>query len=442
MVTIRHNAFILYFRMKPMERSAALALILIILALTAGCTGARQESVSPGITNTVTVHALVPLTGALSSFGESSQAALAVAEEDINQYYQSIGSPRRIAIAVQDTGSDPDRALALVKALGQNGTHLVIGTFSSAELEKILPYADANGMLVAGTESTSPRLALPGDNVFRFTADDESLVKAMPVFLSSQGITDLVPLWRGDIWGDSLENTSRTMWAPQGYTVHDGTRYDPDSVQYSSSLTAFDIRVGDVIARKGAGKTCVYAITMNEIVPLMHEAGKYPNLTRVKWVGSDPNTLIPDIAKDPEAAAFARSVNFTGPAIGAQRNTELGPVYQKIQSRLGRAPDGQSLQLYDLAQVVALVSSETSTPDISQMKKAFVTRADTFRGVSGDCLLNAAGDRAVAVYDFYHFTGTGSMSGWMPLSRYSIWPTTEIVAYQRLDLEGNVTEFG
>jgi branched-chain amino acid transport system substrate-binding protein len=425
-----------------MNHYAALVILLITLIAAAGCTGSPQGAAPSGTTGTVTIHALVPQTGALSSFGQSSVASLAVAEEDINQYYQSVGSPHRIAISVQDTGSDPDRALSQVTALQENGTDLVIGTFSSAQLEKVLPYANGKGILIVGTESTSPALAVPGDNLLRFTPDDASLVRAMPVFLASQGVRDLVPLWRGDVWGDTLENASRTSWASQGYTVHPGTRYDPKTADFSPVLSDLDIRVGDVIAKSGTDRTRVYAITMNEIAPILSGAGTYPNLTRVRWVGSDPNVLIPDISRDQKASAFAAAAQFTGPSIGVQRNAELGPVYQKIKSRLGREPEGAAVQLYDIVQVAALVSAETPSADISQMKKAFVTRADTFRGVSGDCLLNPAGDRAVAIYDFYRYTGTGNMSGWMPLSRYSIWPTTEIVAYQKLDAGGNVMEFG
>ena len=59
-------------------------------------------------------------------------------------------------------------------------------------------YADENDMLVVSCCSTSPRLSIAGDSVYRFVPDDENQGAAVAKLLVSDGIRGLVTTWRGD----------------------------------------------------------------------------------------------------------------------------------------------------------------------------------------------------------------------------------------------------
>jgi hypothetical protein len=64
----------------------------------------------------VTLGALLPLTGAWATVGESQNAAIKIAVKDVNQYFSKSNSNIRIALIVEDTRTDP--ALLYKRTLG------------------------------------------------------------------------------------------------------------------------------------------------------------------------------------------------------------------------------------------------------------------------------------------------------------------------------------
>ena len=59
----------------------------------------------------IVLGALLPLTGDLSSSGETASAALEIAVNDINEYLSDIGYEKRVRLIVEDTGTDPNISL-------------------------------------------------------------------------------------------------------------------------------------------------------------------------------------------------------------------------------------------------------------------------------------------------------------------------------------------
>ena len=96
--------------MKPRERWYSFALLagmVAVLLFVCGC-----STSGPASEQEMVIGALLPLTGDYTSAGVASQAALQVAIEDLNAYYQQVGSPKRIRLVILDTKSDPLTAKA------------------------------------------------------------------------------------------------------------------------------------------------------------------------------------------------------------------------------------------------------------------------------------------------------------------------------------------
>ena len=96
----------------------------------------------------VTIGALLPLTGAWSSVGESEDAAEKIAIKDVNQYFSKTNSNIRIGLIVEDTRTDPATSLEKLHDLAAKGVRIVIGPATSAELEDLQDYADEKGILL------------------------------------------------------------------------------------------------------------------------------------------------------------------------------------------------------------------------------------------------------------------------------------------------------
>ncbi|MGB9709639.1 MAG: hypothetical protein ACPL0G_06500, partial [Infirmifilum uzonense] len=84
--------------------TTALVVVALFLGVILGYFIApRQSSSASTQIITVPIGALLPLTGDLSSFGKRNQHALELAVQDINAFAESVGSPFRFKLLVEDT---------------------------------------------------------------------------------------------------------------------------------------------------------------------------------------------------------------------------------------------------------------------------------------------------------------------------------------------------
>ena len=79
-----------------------------------------------------------------------------------------------------------------------------IGPATSTAVSAAKEYADANKILLISYSSTSPLLSIKGDNLFRLVPDDTYQGKILAEKMNSDGIKVIVPIWRGDIYGNEL----------------------------------------------------------------------------------------------------------------------------------------------------------------------------------------------------------------------------------------------
>lgn len=409
-------------------------LLLAAIAFCCGCTGTQNTSPQQGSGQDIVIGALLPLTGDFAESGQASNAALAVAAEDINAYLASIGSEHRVKLVSEDTATDSAVALEKLKSLDRQGIRLVIGPGSSGEVEAVRSYADEQGIVIISTMSTVPSLALKGDNIFRFVPPDTLQADAMAYYLKEEKISAIVPVWRNDIWGNELRNLTAKAFTSRGGTISDGVSYQPGTENYSAIVETLDREVGQAIAVHGKEKTGVYAVTYSELVPIMAAAAKTKNLSQVRWYGSDSNVLIGSLLTAGDAARFAAQTTYTGPTFG---DTSITPkdnaTYQKIRDRLGRQPDGYSLASYDTLWFAAITEMQAPDMDNREMKNAVTGTASVFRGrFTGPLDLDAAGDRSSAHYGFWSVKGDGNTYRWAPVAQYDLWVGVAIPRIEKI----------
>src|SRR5687768_13675397 len=122
---------------------------------------------------TIDVRGLFSLTGNWSSLGLTSQAAMEIAADDINEYLDDKDADFNLAVDVSDTKLETDLAKTFFIDAKNDGVTFVIGPQSSAELAAIKPLSDTSNILVVSQSSTASSLAIEGDNIFRFAPGDK-----------------------------------------------------------------------------------------------------------------------------------------------------------------------------------------------------------------------------------------------------------------------------
>ena len=179
-------------------------------SVTAGSPSTTSEGAS------ITVGALLPLTGDLASYGETSQVAL----DDAVAALQADGN--RVSLLVKDTATDPAKALEGLTSLNEQGVKFVIGPYASSEVRAVKDFADKNGIILISPLSTATSLAVPDDNVLRFTPDDEQEGIAVANLAYSDGIRTIVPITRDDEGNKGLQSSMKRWprFRPTGTASH------------------------------------------------------------------------------------------------------------------------------------------------------------------------------------------------------------------------------
>jgi branched-chain amino acid transport system substrate-binding protein len=399
-----------------MARGAAAAALLLTAAPLATVAGAVDRQQAGGLT----VGALLPLTGSLASYGETSRAALEAGVADLNARSGAAG--QHVTLIVEDTATDPATARAKLESLNARGVKLVIGPYASSEVAQAKPVADANGILLISPLSTARSLTLPGDNVFRFTPDDEQEGVAVAGLALADGVNAIVPMTRDDAGNHGLQDAMRAAFEAKGGVVLDPVVYGATQTEFSAELQQVNDMIGE--AQQQYGTVGVYLTAVGEVADLFEQASSMglPRLTSVHWYGSDSVAQSADLVQDRTAAAFAVQADYPNPILGLDESSRgtWGPLVDRLTAQLGRQPDSFALAAYDALQVAYRAAGTTGAmADVESLKAAVVRTAATYSGATGPATLNAAGDRALAVYDFWAVCATPTDYDWFRVATFA-----------------------
>ena len=75
--------------------------------------------------------------------------------------------------------------------------------------------------------------------------------------MQHEGIEVLVPVWRGDTWGDGLGDAATGSFRDRGGIVGEGIRYNPESPEFSASTSLLAEKVQEYVDEYGADKVAV-----------------------------------------------------------------------------------------------------------------------------------------------------------------------------------------
>jgi branched-chain amino acid transport system substrate-binding protein len=367
------------------------------------------------------VGAILPFTGSLSSIGKSVKIALENAENDVNKHFEEMNSSSHFRILMADSKTSPEESLVAIKKLHENGAKIIVGPATSTAVSSVKEYADVNNIILLSYSSTSPLLSIEGDNLFRLVPDDTYQGKIIAQRMVNDGIKIIVPLWRGDIYGNELYNSTKSNFEKLGGTVEEGINYQPYTGKFATSLHRINfimwnqdleklsVIVSDAVRKYGVNSVGVYAISFDEITPILIQSPLYEILEKVRWYGSDSIAQNHHITKNVDSAMFAMKTNFSNPLYSIGSETEKShALEEELEKKLHEVGSITYPAIaYDSYWIAALSLDKNSTinSDKENLTKPFkelvVETVESYEGISGQIKLNTAGDRIGGNYDFW-----------------------------------------
>lgn len=402
------------------KKSLSISLIIIgvfavVFGLVLGISESGPQSTEESsLPDTVFVGALLPLTGDRSTRGEDYKTAIHLAEDDFNNYLDEIGIPWKLDVIMEDSGTSPVIALEKLTSLNAKNIQIVIGPQSSAELRNVMSYADYNGMLLVSSGSTAPTLAIPGDNVYRFIPDDSTQGYVLARLIFNEGITTVIPIWRGDAWGDGLHDVFVKEYTMLGGNVDDGIRYHPDVAEFSASVSLLAEKVQQSSDKYDLEHTAVLDISFTEAVQIMQSASQYEILGDVRWFGSSGIVKDTQLVEDRISQQFTENVGFTALQFAPSKSDKYEKIQNLMESELGRIPNAYAFSTYDSVWIIGLAILETQSTDMSIIKEIIPSIAEEYSGVIGSTKLNEAGDLDNSNYELWSIEN----SKWVMVGTY------------------------
>jgi branched-chain amino acid transport system substrate-binding protein len=149
------------------KKSLAFVLTLLLtVSLFAGC-GSKTASTGSDGGDTIKIGAVLPLTGDIATFGESSKKALELLVEETNKKGGILG--KKVQVVYEDDENKPaNSANAIQKLINNDKVVSVIGSIASKCSLAAGPVATQNKIPMITPDSTNPKVTTEGgDYVFR-----------------------------------------------------------------------------------------------------------------------------------------------------------------------------------------------------------------------------------------------------------------------------------
>jgi branched-chain amino acid transport system substrate-binding protein len=374
------------------------------------------------LSGVVNIGLILPLSGDLATHGLENLEGSKLGVIEFNKHLEEIEAPWTLKMTSEDSATNPVIALEKLTSLNAKGIKMIVGPETSSNIRNMKGYSDSNNMLLVSCCSSAPSLAIPNDSVYRLVPDDSNQGTALSKLIQHEGIEVLVPVWRGDTWGDGLSAATTSSFVQRGGIIDEGVRYNPESPEFSASTSLLAEIVQGYVDEYGKDKVAVIFLGFAEILQFVQSADQHEILDDVRWFGPGANTKEHKLIDDPIGLDFSTNVQFTTVQFAASKITDTGavnPIYEKVQDHLtetlGTAPNSFVLSSYDAVWIIGLSMLETQSTDITKIKSVISDIAENYSGAIGPTILNEAGDLAQANYEVWGIRG----GVWVLLGQYT-----------------------
>jgi ABC-type branched-subunit amino acid transport system substrate-binding protein len=223
---------------------ALISAVIVACAGTGGDTPVADDSDQPVADNAtasgevIKVGALMPMTGDLQAFGETSLNGVNLAVDEVNAGGGVLGRPLEISVGDTQTAAQPsiDAAQKLVSVDGVVG---IIGALSSGNT---IPVAQSvtstNQVPQISSASTSPVITTLEDNdfLFRTVPSDAYQGVALSQIVQEEGLDNLAIIYVNNDYGQGLADSFQAAFEDAGGTITGSVPYEKGQPSYRGEL--------------------------------------------------------------------------------------------------------------------------------------------------------------------------------------------------------------
>ncbi|MGC9104031.1 MAG: ABC transporter substrate-binding protein [Candidatus Methanodesulfokora sp.] len=370
-----------------------------------------------GLPKEIPIGVPLPLSGDFASYGARGKVVAELAEKDINDFVKSAGIPTTFKFYYEDTETKSDVTLQKVQTLAAKGIKVVVGLLSSADIQAIKGYVDANKIVVITPFSTVAELGAP-DYIFRLIPHDDMEGVALARLVYGLGISHVAILQRKDPCDISIAHSFRDEFKRLGGEILAYVEYEPGTSEFSSEIAALENAVGPAIQKYGADKVAIQTLTWEDLAMTLAQAKARNSITlSVRWFGGDAIAMSTVILRD--AGDVAAKTQLLAGFYYAPDTPKKERVVKYVKEKTGEDVDIYSLVLYDCLWVAAMSILQAGTYDGALIQKIVPYVANNYFGASGWTEIDENGDRKGLDIAFYQVKVVDGKPKWVLVAKYT-----------------------
>jgi ABC-type branched-subunit amino acid transport system substrate-binding protein len=369
----------------------------LILILVAGIGGffagqyfAPVETV-PTLEGTIPIGVIYaePVEGELYAQGEK------YALDEVNAWLEDAGSPVRFERWVEQAETSATKCVERAEALIERGVQIIVGMEWSSHVKATKSVFDNQKVVCLSSGSQSADMAIADDYIFRLPAPVPLYSPSHLAVAQDMGIEAAIMIYTDEPFGASGAEGITEVYEDAGIDVLDSFPVAPDTTDFTPEVGAIEVAYLDAVDTYGVGKVLLDIIAPDTILSDMFAViTTYPELhTAPTFVFDAYATALLD-----KAAATAATMNVTGFWLKPPDDDRTQAYYDYIVATYGDEPYAFSYTAYDSIWIAALSVLAAGEYDGEKIKAVLPEVTSHYYGLSGWTKLNAAGDRAFAIF--------------------------------------------
>ena len=349
--------------------AVAIVAIIAIVVVIVWSTTERQP-------NTITIGAILPLSGSAAPYGQNAKRGIDLAISEINSNGGINGM--RVAVLYEDSKTEPKEAVsALQKLFNSNGVRYVIGDINSTGLLAMAPVAEKNKILLLSPGASNPKISDAGDYIFRNWHSDalEGQVDAECAFKALRWRTAAV-LYVNAAYGAGLAETFKQEFGRLGGKIVAYEAYPQDATNMREQISKILASKPEGLYLPGWPKEMSVALKqlkeLGSIIPIISVQG-FDDPSILKLAGSAAEGVVFSVPKNPDP-----------------NDPTVKSFNERYKRRYGEDPGVCSAAGYDALRIYAhAIAKAGNNPEKVQ---AVMADLKDFRGADGPITFDEHGD--------------------------------------------------
>lgn len=376
----------------PVRAVSVVCLVVFALALAAcGSSGESSKSTSsasgpaanaanPKLEGTVTLGAVLPLTGVNATIGKDQQRGIDLAVKQINSKNGVLG--HRLVVKTEDSeGRAPASIQAARKLVNVNHVPVVVGEYSSSNTIPMGQFLQKNDVVHINPASSSIEIRKIGDLSFSTLGLDDVAGAFTANALKNRGYTSIALLAPNNAYGSGIVSSVKAKFQELGGQVKVSELYTEGQPDYRQELQRLKESGADAYAVTTYGKD---GTTINKQA---FELGLTDKAIFDIYMSQD----IPDADKRSVEGRVGMDVNSTGPNGSAYQQAYKQAYGEDFVS----AFNGYS---YDAVKLAALAINKAKSTKPADIAKALTEVSKTYDGATGPIAFDQDGQRGQQPY--------------------------------------------